>query len=375
MYTEYYDAYEEVTKIDDFYMEMSREDAGVLCGLIREFAPKKIMEIGVAAGGSTCLIMKTLEKLGGEYNDAMLYSLDASERFYRNEELETGYLWNRIKNNYENAKNHQFLLGKLAVDRMEEIAEIGGIDFLFLDTVHALPGELLDFLLLLPYLSKNAIVVLHDTILHNRSKNRNGKERTGMANRVLLSSVTANKFYRKGRKFLNIGAFQICEDTKKYIKDVFGALLLPWCCCINNDVLKKYDSEYRKNYAQPVIDIWEDVIEEAAYVQRGKEFLEELDKIFKSESEVYIYGCGYLGNKIYNYIKEKAYRISGLVVSDGICKEDFKFEEEIYYFSEIEKYHSNSIIIVATMSQEVEKLLGSKNIKHIPYDQYNWIYI
>ena len=45
------------------------------------------------------------------------------------------------------------------------IDEIGSdIDFLILDTLHIVPGEILDFLVCLPYLTKDAIVVLHDAI-------------------------------------------------------------------------------------------------------------------------------------------------------------------------------------------------------------------
>lgn len=327
---EYYEAYEEVLKIENFHMELGKEDAGVLCGLIREYKPRNIVEVGVAAGGSTCLIMKTLEKLGEEGRNTKLYSFDLNKNFYKDKKQETGYIWNNIKYQYSNSENQKYYLGTFAVDRIKEIQEIAPIDFIFLDTVHFLPGEVLDFLLFLPYLSQNAIVILHDTNIHNRIL----LHREAYSNRVLLSCVTANKFYMNGYNFLNIGAFQVCEDTKKYIADVFSVLLLPWSYHVDENVIKKYEIEYKKFYDEQVLNIWKDAVNIALRIQKQKEVL---DNVFQKEEEVYIYGYGYIGKNMYNYLKKKRYNVTGIVLSDGICKEDFDCEKEIYYISEIEK--------------------------------------
>ena len=87
---EYYEPYEEVSNFSNFYMELSKYDAGVICGLLRKYRPKKILEIGVSAGGSTCLILKCLELLG--LTESAVYSIDLNEQFYRDKEKETGWL-------------------------------------------------------------------------------------------------------------------------------------------------------------------------------------------------------------------------------------------------------------------------------------------
>ena len=43
---------------------------------------------------------------------------------------------------------------------MENIGK--GIDMAFFDTVHFEPGEILDFLMVLPFLKEEAIVIFHD---------------------------------------------------------------------------------------------------------------------------------------------------------------------------------------------------------------------
>lgn len=356
---EYDEPYGVVTQIPDFYMEMTKTEASVLCGLIKEYRPKKILELGVAAGGSTCLIMKCLEFLG--LFETSVYSLDLNEQFYHNKEKETGCMLKDNKELFPNYDNHTFMLGKLAVDRMDEIGD--AIDLLFMDTMHLLPGEILDFLLLYPRLSPNAIVVLHDTNLHNIS----GESRImgkAISNRVLVNTVTANKFYTDKMEYLNIGAFQIIEDTKKYIADVFAALLLPWSYFVDPAVVQKYKEAYEKCYPAEILAIYDNAIEatEIHYKNEGKVGAAELDKVFCSGKKVFVYGCGYRGKKVLGYAKEHSYTISGMLVSDGINIEAFTDiaaqGEKIYHFSEIPVKPEECIIILATAVPEVRDLLA-----------------
>ncbi len=39
-------------KMSESYVEMSPADHGFLCGLIKKYNPKKVVEIGVAGGGN-----------------------------------------------------------------------------------------------------------------------------------------------------------------------------------------------------------------------------------------------------------------------------------------------------------------------------------
>ncbi len=45
---------------------MSERQSGFLCGLIKEFKPKRILEIGVAAGGTTAIMLNCISMLGLE---------------------------------------------------------------------------------------------------------------------------------------------------------------------------------------------------------------------------------------------------------------------------------------------------------------------
>lgn len=70
------------------YSEMTSFQRAFLCGLIKEHRPGKIVEVGVSAGGTTRVVLKCLQMLDIK---AEMYSVDWSERWYRDERYETGF--------------------------------------------------------------------------------------------------------------------------------------------------------------------------------------------------------------------------------------------------------------------------------------------
>lgn len=182
--------------------------------MLKKTNPKKVVEIGLAAGGTTVVIMNCLSLMDTETE---MYSLDLSDRYYRDAEKDVAFVAKELKH-YMNPKlKHTFLTGKYAPEFIDEIG--GGIDFLIIDTAHSLPGEILDFLAYFPYLSPNAMVVLHDL-----TYNMTGPYHS-YATKVLFDTVVADKYITEDADkiagFANIGAFRITEDTNKYIANVF----------------------------------------------------------------------------------------------------------------------------------------------------------
>ena len=143
--------------------EMNEFESSFLCGLLKEKKPKKIVEIGVAAGGTTAILLQCLEMLE---NDCRMYSIDCLEYFYADKSKKTGFMGEEAKKNIGGTGRckHTFLLG-ISANLLNDIGP--GIDFLILDTSHTLPGELLEFITCLPYLEDDAIVVLHDINLQH----------------------------------------------------------------------------------------------------------------------------------------------------------------------------------------------------------------
>ena len=72
-----YDLQEDIlSKTTESYCEMTKAEHGFLCGLIKKFQPGKVVEVGVAGGGTTAVVMKCLEAVSP---DAKMYSVDISK--------------------------------------------------------------------------------------------------------------------------------------------------------------------------------------------------------------------------------------------------------------------------------------------------------
>ena len=85
----YYDPTDMLRSKEEFFCEMSRDDHGFLSGLLRDKRPKKILEVGVANGGTTLMIMKTLQMLGLK---SEVVSVDLNKYWYHDNTKETGFL-------------------------------------------------------------------------------------------------------------------------------------------------------------------------------------------------------------------------------------------------------------------------------------------
>lgn len=152
--------------------------------------------------------------------NAKLYSVDLCHKYYANPSLDVGYIVNETVPDL--IPNWKLFTGNIVSEYLEEIGP--DIDFCILDTMHTLPGELLDFLCVFPYLKRDAVVVLHDTALHFLSPEFS----LCYATQVLMSVVVADKIYpcdiQNIENIPNIGAFKINSNTYRYIENVFYGL-------------------------------------------------------------------------------------------------------------------------------------------------------
>lgn len=266
--------------------EMTDVESAFICGFIKSINPKRILEIGVAAGGTTAIIIQCLDLL--KMNDSCeLVSVDLSEKFYRDQKKETGFIAKELSDKLQNKVKHRCFFGKVLAERMEELGD--NFDLVILDTVHFLPGELLDLPLILKLISPNGKIIVHDLAYHHYWNNT----RDGFSNIVLFNACVGEKIVPLGtdkekKKEMaittdmpNIGAIGINSDTYKYIDSIFYAMTLPWVYIPDSKELDAYRKAYAKYYSNDLVNIFDIAIKLNQETQRKNSNLSFVDKAKK----------------------------------------------------------------------------------------------
>lgn len=280
--------------------EMTVEQSAFLCGCLKKYKPRKVMEVGIAGGGTTAILIQSLYDMK---LDCELYSIDWSERFYRDDTRQSGFLGKEALEKLSplNLK-HRFLFGKVACEWAEEL-QIHDIDCLILDTMHVMPGEVLDFITLLPYLKNGAVVILHDT-----SFNLLSSVKLGYATASLFSCVTANKFincdFLNNTVYPNIAAFEVNEDTKKNVDQIFLALVITWKYALEKVQFASYSRTITKYYGKEYSDYFQlicKVQEMSVITWDRKKYRFPFGKITRDNMCIILYGAGKVGQE---YMKQ-----------------------------------------------------------------------
>lgn len=234
--------------INNSNAEMSTNDHKFILLLLDKYNPVKILEVGVSAGGTSSLILKNT------HSGQNLYSVDISQEWYRDKNKNTGFMVDTLCT-FDEKKRHTLLTGKDIVERIDEIG--GGIDFVLLDTVHILPGELLQFLAVYPYLKKGAVVVVHDFSLNFSLGSPAAVIKNCYATKVLWCSAGSHNKYFPYTEFINIAAFEIDDATSRNIATLFFALGITWqyypC-----ELIDKYRKFFKRHYSENLIRIFDD---------------------------------------------------------------------------------------------------------------------
>ena len=242
-------------KIGTNASELSEAEHGFICGLIKKYKPKKIVELGVSGGGTSVLVLNCLQKLG--LNDTKMYSVDLSETYHFNPDKKCGFQIDEAKPYLKNIDNHKLILGKILPEVIEDIAKDGKIDFIILDTTHYLPGELMDFAIAIPFLADNAVVVLDDTSFWFEGENR-----WAFATKVLFDlCISPNKYYAETPDgFSKIVGFTMPEKTSLWKKNIFDALSMPWHYFADNQI-KVYENIVNKYFDKDILDSFKKAVD------------------------------------------------------------------------------------------------------------------
>lgn len=334
------------------YAGMSYYELSFLCGALKKFKPKKIVEVGVAAGGTTAVILKCMESLD---SNCEIFSVDICKQCYIDISKRTGFIVSELlkKESFKKV-THKFMLGGTVASKVEEIGE--DIDFVILDTMHSLPGELLDFIVLYPFLGENAVVVFHDV----------GQSQLGISNvtgapfeyasLITLIAASGEKYvgedYSRIARLANIGAIRLDKSCACDIENLFLSLFVNWNYIPDKKSLNEYRRTIEKYYDKQYFKMLEQAIECNIFSMyrrnhlsvRIKNIKDEMSCLVKKATEIYIYGAGEIGRFVEYYVRNllNIDHITGYIVTN---KGGLNSKDKLYELSEI-KTTENMLIIL-----------------------------
>ena len=224
------------------------DEAYFINGIIRKFKPKKCLEIGVANGGSSILILNAIKDI----NDSFLVSMDLNTQMYLNSELKTGY---RVKKYFpELSQKWRLFTGDMPHKFLVKLNET--FDFLFLDTAHLAPGEILNLIEVLPFLKEKAILILHDILWHLLTN-----VKIYPSNIYLFSNIRGDKILLNKNGIGNVGGIFLHPNQDKYYINYFLLLLCNWEYIPIDRHIKDMKSFIQKYYNNSIyVQIFEDAV-------------------------------------------------------------------------------------------------------------------
>lgn len=253
--------------------QLTPEEQKFLHGLIRTIKPKKIVEIGVSRGGSSALILNAIKDIKG----AKLFSIDTTIYCYREKDKKTGYL---VQEKFPELINKWTLYtGGITSEFIETIGD--GIDLAFIDTRHVTPGEMLDWLMVLPFLKNEAVVIFHDAFFLYYDR-KITKEKKHTSNNQLLCYIRGELIlphYGDSVFFRNIGALKLAPEQKKYYYIYFLALGIQWEYMPNKRQIKLMRDFFMKYYGEKYIKVFDDAVKKNKIYL--KNFINKKIKIMK----------------------------------------------------------------------------------------------
>ncbi|MCL2310983.1 MAG: class I SAM-dependent methyltransferase [Firmicutes bacterium] len=234
--------------------EMSYKERAFLNGIIRKAKPQTIVEIGVSAGGSSCIILNAIRD-----RDAKLYSFDYNTTWYPEVSLQNGrktgfFVEETVPNLIDKWELYTGGVPSKYFDKLPK----DGIDICFIDTMHTNPGEHLNILEILPYIKKGGIVIYHDTMLHIPLE-AHPYNQFATTNCVSLNTLKGKRIYLKSENTMglpNIGALILDEITDDILWSLFVNISLPWTYKISDKDFVEMFKHFSKYFPSDLVKIY-----------------------------------------------------------------------------------------------------------------------
>ena len=231
---------------------MQKNQREFLNGVVRRFKPKKLLEIGVREGCASSIMLNAIQDI----DDSHLYSIDLDKRDF------IGKCVNKLFPNY--LSKWTLYKGDIAAKYMEKIGK--DIDMVFIDSAHLEPGEILDFIMVLPFLSEEAVIVMHDIANQITASIKFKswlKGRNEWAPYIIFNSMRGKTYLPSGKNLLthDIGAKKLYANQKTYFHDYFRVLGGQWQYFPKEDFIIEMRKFIKKYYDEDCLNIFNEAVD------------------------------------------------------------------------------------------------------------------
>jgi len=229
-------------------VQMRDKESSFLNGIIRKTKPKTIVEIGVSAGGSACIILNAIRDI----DNAKLYSFDYNTIWHFDDGVgrKTGFITSQIVPDL--IHKWELYTGGMPCKYFDFLPD-EGIDICLIDTAHRNPGEHLNILEILPYMKNNGIVIFHDTMLHF-------EQEFSWTNCVSINTLKGKRIFLESAGEIaglaNIGAIILDDNYEDMLFPLFTNLSLPWNYIITEHDFVELFKHFSKYYSSDLVRLY-----------------------------------------------------------------------------------------------------------------------
>lgn len=214
--------------------DISSYDTRFLAGLVNSLRPRRIVEVGVASGWSSAVLLKSISEFG---DHCQVVGIDLSPTYYLDAAIPTGQATSELVPDLMG--RYQLLTGKLCFEAMPEVERV---DFAFVDAHHLHPWATLDVLGILPHIERGSWIALHDLNLCRFERHKHTNRGP-----FYLYYMWPNPKIHSTQQPTMIGAIQLGSSSEEDLSNLLEVLYTPWEMRVSNatlcslrDYLEKY---------------------------------------------------------------------------------------------------------------------------------------
>ena len=196
---------------------ISDMDAAFFAGLVIETRPHKLLEVGVASGWGSCVLLEALGSAGLGNSD--LYGVDISDRFFYDAAYATGQCVADVLP--ERLQRYHVTTGVTIGECASKIGR--GIDFVFIDAHHMHPWATLDLLAVIPYVKPGSWIAMHDLNLSRKED----QQHQNRGPKYLFEGWDCDKVHSIQEPTM-AGAIRLSNDALTHLPLLLDIMYTPW---------------------------------------------------------------------------------------------------------------------------------------------------